>query len=151
VRISRKTMNSRHMVSIARRWPNYAPRAASVRRPGSSKHLAHFFKHSVSHCGWQCNSSGCCLSLVDLSAAAALSCKQRYKSVNTMVWFYCYYCTTIYFNSIFLHTLCISNCIWPSSVQAVANSTLGSKSLATHAMELLGKIFSINPTLNRKR
>jgi len=33
------------------------------------------------------NSIGCCRSLVDLSAAAALSCRQRYKSVKKMVYF----------------------------------------------------------------
>ena len=54
------------------------------------QYLAHFLKYNVFDCGQQCTSIRCCLSLVDLSAAAALSCKQRYKSVNKIVWFYCF-------------------------------------------------------------
>jgi len=50
-----------------------------------AKYLAHFFKHHVSDCEELCNSIGCCLSLVDLSATAALSCKQHYKCVNKVV------------------------------------------------------------------
>ena len=68
-------------------WPNYGPPTILIR---PAKHHAHFFKHNVFDCGQQCNVIGCCSSLVDLSAVAALSCKLRYKSVNKMVWFYCY-------------------------------------------------------------
>jgi len=50
-----------------------------------------------------------------------------------MVWFCCYYCTTIHFNNLFLHRLRKSHCIRPSSGQAVANSARGPKSLATPA------------------
>jgi len=46
-----------------------------------------FFKHLVSNCGQQCNRIGCWLSLVDLIAVAATSCKQRYKGLK-MVLFY---------------------------------------------------------------
>jgi len=61
---------------------------------------------------------GCYLSLVDLFSAAVLSCKQRLKSVNKLVWFYCYYCTARHFNNLFLHRLRKSLCIRPSSGQS---------------------------------
>ena len=76
------------------------------------------------------DSTGCCLSLVDLPTAAALSCKQRYKSAK-MLRFYCYYCTRIYFNNLIFYRLHNSLCILPSSDQAVAISALGWKGLAT--------------------
>ena len=84
----------------------------------------------VSDCRQQCDSIGCYLSLVDLYTAAALSCKQRHRSLNKMVWFFCYYCSTTHFNNLFLHRLRKSHCIRPSSGQAVANAALGSKCLA---------------------
>jgi len=40
-------------------------------------------------------------------------------------------CYNTYFNNLFLHSLHKSHCIRPSSGQAVANSALGSKRLAT--------------------
>ena len=89
--------------------------------------------YHVSNCGQQCNSISCCLSLVGYSTIAALSYKQRYNSANKMVWFYCYYYTTIHFNNLFLHRLYKLHCIQPSSGQAVINAALGSKSLATLA------------------
>jgi len=60
------------------------------------------------------------------SSATVLS-----ESVNKMVWCYCYYCTTIYFNNLFLHRLRKSHCIQSSSGQAIANLALGSKRLAS--------------------
>jgi len=67
---------------------------------------------------------------VDSSATAlgAACIKQKCKQ---MVWFYCYYCSTIHFNNLFLHRLRQSHCIRPSSGEAVANLALGSKILAT--------------------
>jgi len=54
----------------------------------------------------------CCLSLVDLSAAAALRCNQRYKVLTK----WCDFISIIvHFNNLFLHRLCKSYCIWPSS------------------------------------
>jgi len=38
-----------------------------------------------------------------------------YINVNKMVWFYCYYCTTINFNNLFLHRSRTSLCIRPSA------------------------------------
>jgi len=110
-------------IQLGQGWPNYRPRTASG--PRNTLHI--FFKHHVSNCGQQGNSVGCHMSLVDVSAAAAVSCKQRYKSVNEMVWFYCYYCTTIYFNNLFLHRLHKSHSIRPSSGQVITNSALGQK------------------------
>jgi len=75
-------------------------------------------------CGQQCISIGCCLSLVDLSTIAALSCKQHCRSGNKTVWIYCYYFTTIHFNNLFWHRLCKLHCVQPSSGKAVANSAL---------------------------
>jgi len=66
-------------------WPNYGL-LTSLTGPPNTSHI--FWKHHVSYCGQQCNSTGCCLSR-----------NPRY--------------------------------IWPSIGQAVANSALGSKSLAT--------------------
>jgi len=60
---------------LSKSGPNYGRRPHPARQIG---YLANFFKHRFSDCGQQCNSIGCCLSLVDLSAAAALSCKQEY-------------------------------------------------------------------------
>jgi len=57
------------------------------------------------------------------------NCKQRYKNENKMLWFYCYYCATINFNSLFLHRSCKSHCIWPSSGQTVANRPYRVKTL----------------------
>ena len=67
----------------------------------------------------------------DLSAAAALSFNQRFKSVNKLMRFYCCYCTKIHFNNLFLHGLRKSHCIRPSSGQAITNSAIRSKSLTT--------------------
>ena len=72
------SIRSRH--ALLQGWPNYGSRAASgpptsLTRPAN--YIAHFFKHHLSGCEQQCNSIGCCLSLVDLSPAAAVSCKQR--------------------------------------------------------------------------
>ena len=63
-----------------------------------------FFKHHVSDCGQQCNCISGYLSLDDLSIAAALSCKQRNKSVNKwwdfIVFIALQYILTIYFQQI---------------------------------------------------
>ena len=48
-----------------------------------------------------------------------------------MVRFYCYYCTAIHFNNLLLNRLRKSHFIWPYSGQAVVNSALVSKRLAT--------------------
>jgi len=64
-------------------------------------------------------------STVDSSATALA------ERADKTVWFYCYWCTTIHFNNVFLHRLRKSHCIRPSSGQAVANSALGSKSWPT--------------------
>jgi len=50
-----------------------------------------------------------------------------------MVWICSYFCTTIHFNNLFSHRLRKSHCIRPSSCQAIANSALGSRRLATPA------------------
>jgi len=63
-------------MKLGQEGPNYGPTTSLIR---PAKHLAHFFKHDVSDYGQQCNVIGCS------SAAAALSCTQRYKSVNKMV------------------------------------------------------------------
>jgi len=65
-----------------------------------------------------------------LSATAAVSHKQSYKSAK-MAWFYCCYCTTIHLNNLLLLRLCKSHCIQHSSGQADANSAFGSEGLAT--------------------
>jgi len=82
--------------SLAQGWSNYGPRAAA-----GPPITLHILKHRVSNCGQQCKSICFCLSLVDLSTAAELSCKQRYKRANKMVWFNCYYCTTKHFSNLF--------------------------------------------------
>jgi len=86
-----------------------------------------FFSSTTFPTGQQYNSIGYWLSLVDLSATAALSCKQCYKGVNKIVRFYCHYYNTICFNNLFLHILRKSHCIRPSIGQAVGNSALRSK------------------------
>jgi len=47
-----------------------------------------------------------------------------------------YYSTTVHFYNLFLHRWRKSHCIRPSSGQAVANSALGSKSLAAPGLDL---------------
>ena len=87
-----------------------------------------------------------CLPQQLLAVSSAIKCKQ-----NGVI--YCDYCTTIHFNNLFLHRLRKSRCIRPSNGQAVANSSLGSKNLATPAgcfgcgRNNFTKVVQIRPTL----
>jgi len=55
-----------------------------------------------------------------------------------MAWFYCYNCTTIHFNNLFLHRSRKSRCIRTFSGQAVVNSGLESKIVAIPGQRYYG-------------
>ena len=116
---SMKSFCVRHWVSV-QGWPNCSqPPPADKFNPArkivcaflsdpnlqaiikvSTTSFASYFKRLVQNCG-QFYLSYWCRKLV------------WNKSVNRMVWFYCYYCTTIHFNKPFLHRLRLrkSHCI----------------------------------------
>ena len=107
--------------TIKQGWPNSGSRVASVRLTSlilPAKYLAHFF-HAPHFRLWTAVQHHLLLPVLN-------------KSINKVMWFYC---TTIYCSKLFLHRLRKSHCFRPSSCLAIANSSLGSKSLATLAIE----------------
>jgi len=98
IRKNNKSILNIRVKHILQAWPNYGSQAASDPPTSliqSAKYLGKFFQAPRFHCRQQCNSIGCCLSLVGLSAAAALSCKQRYKcKQNGVILLLLFYCDT---------------------------------------------------------